>query len=86
MKPYIKPDLFYENFELNQNIAACGWDLQSNDKNTCTALKDPALNNNHPVPGMKLFTSKNECTLDEKDAPGYCYTTGASEFARLYQS
>ena len=34
MKPYIKPELYYENFELSQHIAACAYDMQNlKDKN-----------------------------------------------------
>lgn len=27
MKKYVKPELFFENYELSQHIAACDWDL-----------------------------------------------------------
>ncbi len=27
MKKYVKPELYYENFELSQHIAACGIDV-----------------------------------------------------------
>ena len=25
MKKYVKPEIYYENFELSQHIADCGW-------------------------------------------------------------
>lgn len=37
MKKYVKPELFYENYELSQHIAACHWDLNSADRGSCTA-------------------------------------------------
>lgn len=30
MKKYVKPDLYFESFQLNQHIAACGYDLVGN--------------------------------------------------------
>lgn len=35
MKKYVKPELFYERYELNQHIAACAYDLNYADQNTC---------------------------------------------------
>lgn len=29
MKKYVKPELFYERYELTEQIAACAWDLNS---------------------------------------------------------
>ena len=35
MKPYVKPELYFESFELAQHIAACAWDMknQNNENN-----------------------------------------------------
>lgn len=37
MKPYVKPELYYENFELAQHIAACNVTLASSNPMDCTA-------------------------------------------------
>lgn len=85
MKPYVKPDLFYENFELNQTIAACRWDMNNTDTANCTAEYDPNMNNQH-TSGLVLFND-NPCTVTEKDnSLDYCYTTGTSAEQRLFNS
>ena len=85
MKTYVKPMLCFESFQLNQTIAACGWDLQQSDEKTCKALQDPALDNNHPVPDITLFTASQTCTVTEEQKEQYCYTNGA-EGMRVFQS
>lgn len=74
MKTYVKPDLYYESFELSQNIAVCGWDMNNMDKNNCTALGDTSLGNFE----VFLFTSTNKsCEATESDvAESYCYEPG----------
>lgn len=70
MKPYVKPELFYENFELSQHIAACGWDMKnSTDKNHCEALGDTSWGNFE----IKLFTETPRCDATEDQVEGYCY-------------
>ena len=32
MKNYVKPELFFESYELSQNIAACGWDMKNQNQ------------------------------------------------------
>lgn len=75
MKKYVKPELFYEKFELTQHIADCAWELNSPDKDSCEALADPDY-----LPGFPpLFMSDAKgCSL----IPGvnyqdYCYHDGA---------
>lgn len=83
MKKYVKPDLYYENFELSHSIANChveGDDINGNgrleeranlsDGNTCT----------YDI-GIPLFTSGNgNCIEDYFDSSyeKYCYQTGSS--------
>ena len=70
-KPYVKPQLYYENFELSQHIAACGWDMRNQaDKSNCTALGDELNFNNPPV---SLFTDTSRCEVTEDQVEGYCY-------------
>lgn len=35
MKKYVKPELFYEHFELSEQIAACAYDLNFTDVSSC---------------------------------------------------
>ena len=85
MKAYVKPQLFFESYELNQNIAACGWDLQQNSKETCKAWYDPNLDNSYPYPGVSLFTSSPRCSILESS---YCYmnNTGKDDAFKVFQS
>lgn len=70
-KPYVKPQLYYENFELSQHIAACGWDMDNQDKNNCRALGDAPNFNNPPV---YLFTDTSRCDVVPGDTgESYCY-------------
>lgn len=70
MKKYVKPDLFYESFELSQSIATCGWDMSNqSDKNNCTALGDESVGN-FPV---TLFTETPRCEATEDKVENYCY-------------
>ena len=46
MKKYVKPELFFESYELSQNIAACGWDMKNqNQPGDCKAEGDPSWGN-----------------------------------------
>ena len=37
MKKYVKPELFYESFELSQHIAGCNLQVQAADVVNCAA-------------------------------------------------
>lgn len=78
MKKYVKPELFYEHFELSQHIADCGWELK-HANGACKAEPDE----NHWGPGAldsfgTLFTSALNC--DNQTDGGYqdyCYENGS---------
>lgn len=75
-KPYVKPQLYYENFELSQHVAACGWDMSNqSDKINCTALGDEKLGN-FPV---SLFTETPRCQVTEDQVEGYCYEVSSGK-------
>ena len=83
MKSYVKPELFYESFEMNQSIAACGIDVtNSTDPNSCTATLDEAFFNY--LGGTVVFNEN--CPMDIKVIEIYCYTTGTSEAGKLFNS
>ena len=80
MKKYVKPMLIYEKYELSKHIAACAWDLNSENSNVCTADADP---NFIPI-GQTLFT-QNRCDLHEGNYEDYCYHDGA-QGVNVFQS
>lgn len=85
MKSYVKPELFMEHFELSQQVAACRWDLNQADKNSCTASFDSNMNNRDDG-SMYLFTDRPRCSVMEGDAPSYCYFLGSQDTEKLFQS
>lgn len=76
MKEYVKPELFFESFELSEQIAVgCSQDLIVNhgDGESCV-LENPA-----GALTTKLFVQDNaNCTTYEFD--GYCYHSGQEGF------
>ncbi|MBQ7801719.1 MAG: hypothetical protein IJ375_05290 [Oscillospiraceae bacterium] len=76
MKKYVKPELFYERFELSQHIADCAWELQLASKEACIAQGDPEM-------GMgslgTLFTTLQSCyNKTDEGYQAYCYTNGTA--------
>ena len=91
MKPYVKPELNFESYELSQHIAACRWDwTNQQDKYTCYATYDPNVWGTSGSSNYKLFADTNgSCTMSEDMAEmmfGYCYTTGTNQNVKLFQS
>ena len=81
MKKYVKPELFYESFELSQHIAACGIDVNNFNETTCASL-DPDFWEGY---NYKVFND-SDCAVDVGDIEFYCYTVGTSEAGRLFNS
>lgn len=83
MRPYVKPELYCEAFELSQHIAACGIDvINLVDKSSCAQLDEefwPGLG------GTSVF-SDNTCGIDIGNIDVYCYTVGTSEAGRTFNS
>ncbi len=69
MRAYVKPELFYENFELAQNIAACQWDYDNTLTNPelCYAVSDDWSDMDVRVFNNSLCNTGNE---------SYCYEPG----------
>ena len=87
MKKCVKPEAYYENFQLNQSIAACGWDMNSQTKETCQALSDPEIVGGSTAGDMGiLFVSENQgCVVTDWEA--YCYQPGSgSESMKVFMS
>lgn len=74
MKPYVKPELYYENFTLSQHIADCGWELQSANVDACYAKGDTEWG--YPDDVFPFAQGNDACA----DGPveGYCYTNSSS--------
>lgn len=72
MKPYVKPELYYENFELAQHIAGCSLtEINSADVLNCTA-SGTISSIFGPEVSKAWFVGANDTC--EKKAEGYCYT------------
>lgn len=83
MKKYIKPELFYEPYQLSVHVADCGWELQSGDPNTCVAFSDQSKWGIVDT----LFTSRINCN-NKADTGGfqlYCYENG-SDGLKVFKS
>ena len=75
MKKYVKPELYYENFELSQHIASCYITLTSQNQYTCKG----------DAGGTYIFTSDASCGNLVENPESYCYTTG-NDFFTMFLS
>lgn len=85
VKKYVKPELFYEFYELSQHIADCAWELKNwTDVSLCEVVPDldkfPYL-----TPEDKLFADFPVCTRLREDFEDFCYQNG-SALANLFVS
>lgn len=85
MKKYIKPELFYERYELTQHIADCDWEMTTSmDPNTCAAYgeKDSIYED------LKLFVHSYVCDIATEDEvwEDYCYQTGSDGALKVFAS
>ena len=79
MKKYVKPELFYEQFEMAQHIANCGWELQY-VANACVAKPDV---NEWGDYDQLLFASEGQgCTVT--NVQDYCYQNGSDNAPGAY--
>lgn len=81
MKAYVKPELFFESYELSQHIAACGWDMSDFQTiENCTAKGDTSYGN----PDVVIYVEGGNCeTIGER----YCYQPGSgSESMQIFNS
>ncbi len=83
MKPYKKPTIRVERFELSQHIAACAWDMTNqSDPSTCEATADADWG----LPGgLTMFTDSARCAVTPEIFEDYCYTNG-TEGSNLFNS
>lgn len=83
MKKYVKPELFYERYELSQHIADCQWEMNLATKEACEALpdQDPFF---LPLDWGKLFIEDSRCTIT--DWQQYCYQPGNAADIKVFIS
>lgn len=83
MKKYVKPELFFESFELSQSIAACGIDVNHDNEYSCNPSTDPDFWKFT----VSVFNDQTgNCAEDAEKLEGYCYTYGTNEAGRLFNS
>ena len=69
MKKYVKPELFFERYELSQHIADCTWEMNYNGGiDNCTGN---AVDKGYDET-QKLFLDINLCTLNANDFGEWC--------------
>ena len=89
---YTKPRLIVETYHLAQHIAACGWDMTSENKETCSAGFDPGIEGNHPGFPTLFTNGRSDCMFQADKNKGiiggmeYCYSNGTMESIRVFQS
>lgn len=75
MKAYVKPELFYERYELSQHVAACAWDRIATE-GVCGFKGNAIGDQEFPVPGIVIIDGDTP-GCEWKDDQVYCYTGGA---------
>lgn len=75
MKTYVKPDLYYEDFELSNSVAGGCVDALNHTQDTCSYDLGEKLGDS-----VTIFSS-SACDVDFNVAEGedYCYYTGTDD-------
>ncbi|MGM9643435.1 MAG: hypothetical protein ACI3XI_09525 [Eubacteriales bacterium] len=79
MKKYVKPELFYESFELSQQIAACDYDSNNTFDNVESCSFTGYNNDFH----MEMNIFRSDC---EVVAESYCYHNSISGYYGIFNS
>lgn len=83
MKKYVKPELFYERFELSQQIAACDYDSKNTlSDETCSF---EGMNKDFGV-SMKIFMTVGPDGPCDVIADSYCYHNANSSAYGIFNS
>lgn len=88
MKKYVKPDIYFESFQLTQHIAACGWDLNAATVESCTSEGDNQKvysdNNFFADAYGPAFVERNAaCKMKTEN---YCYTPPSDDMIAVFAS
>ena len=80
MKKYVKPELFYEHYELSQHIADCDFEyIQAQD--SCVAQGDVEDGFDWSV-----FNGNLPCTVEPDYIEGFCYHNDTNEGYNTFNS
>ena len=84
MKKYVKPALYFESFELSQNITVCGFDMNTTESLHCQAIGDADLF----LGGMNLLREWCDISIDSDFGSLVCYQNGVDDgdFMRIFNS
>ena len=85
MKTYVKPELYFESFELSQHIAACDLKLGYNIDNCAIVEHEGGKGTSFADLEIQMIDSfvSYACRFQ---AEIYCYTNGANYMPRTFQS
>lgn len=72
MKAYVKPELFYEDFQLSTHIARCEYQTTA-AVDTCSVIME----------NSELFNLKENC---QSILESYCYTGGPTDGKIIFMS
>lgn len=75
-KPYQKPAVLIESFELSQSIAACYFKLNHEASDNCKTVGQTNYNGDYIAEGG--FLNKEVC---DYELQAYCWTNGSGMFA-----
>lgn len=81
MKKYVKPALYYESFELSQNITACGFDMNSTESALCQAYGDKDFG----WDGLVLLRDWCQDPIDGEWGGMICYENGSAIWDEGYR-
>ncbi len=91
MKTYVKPELYFESFELSQHIASCDLKLNNQSHRTCKIV---GHEENTGSAFWDLEQELKNSFIDFTACAGnvvgeaefYCYTNGANFLPKFFQS
>lgn len=78
-KPYQRPQVFVEQFELTQRIASCGGIKISFNNSGCVLSDSDATNEMRDLAQVGFFTGyENGCLMVATDGNGVCFHTNVN--------
>lgn len=83
MKEYVKPELFFESFELSEQIATCKFDSNKSNMDVANCAFTGADSENL-IPQGTYFTKANQACSAEYEE--YCYNSGTGNSLNLFNS
>lgn len=81
MKKYVKPVLYFESFELSQNISTCGFDMNTTEGLHCVAKSDDAFWPDHFI----LYRDWCKDSIDGEWGDMICYQPSSETWGDAYR-